>query len=433
MNRCIDHFDSGDELYIRSIFEEALMICMFCSFIKCKRLVVRKMSIKRRKDIMSSITYIKRKERWITFLNTLSNKNTAVQLNLPRYVLSIVFSDMYEYSVKYSHFWNNDYAKLSQKMPKINDNVQVEDIIECTSKTYSYHTEPIANGDFDISQLNFQPSDNNPTLKTIQIRIYPTKYQADALLRHYNVYQYVKEKPIEQMYKEEADFKTTVNEDKKKIYVPSEFSLRNMLVTDKTKTTHKKYMDQADVIEKISKAMEKVKKESHEYEELKLKKIEEQFKLKTIAKELPFEKNENVTQWETATPKATRQIAVKTAVSNYKSGQTNLKLGHISSFNMKKTEEKEMKRKNKTVGVDKSMVTIKNGIITVSKALFPSEYETTTKELKNGNITVVKTEVHNHQVLNMSKRNTKKFANLNIEHDVTIKYFKGKQISMENN
>jgi hypothetical protein len=86
MNRCIDHFDSGDELYIRSIFEEALMICMFCSFIKCKRLVVRKMSIKRMKDIMSSITYIKRKERWITFLNTLSNKNTAVQLNLPRYV-----------------------------------------------------------------------------------------------------------------------------------------------------------------------------------------------------------------------------------------------------------------------------------------------------------------------------------------------------------
>ena len=173
--------------------------------------------------------------------------------------------------------------------------------------------------------------------------------------------------------------------------------------------------------------MKKVDKSTPEYDFLKKEKLKEQSKLKEIEKDIPFEKNDNVLEWETTTPKATRQIAVKAVVSNYKSGTTNLKRGNISSFNMRKTEEKENKKKRKTIGIDKSMVTIANGALKLSTSIFQNEIKTITKVLKNGKTTEKQIKI-NHQELKMSNRNAKKYSNLKIEHDLTITYFKGKWV-----
>ena len=126
MHKCIDHFNASDEVYIRNIFSEACFLFLSCCFIKSKCKLIRQLFNKKRIDIMNSSTYIKKKGRWLTFLNTIDNKNTDVQNNLPRYILSLIFSDSFDYYGQNSQFWNQDYTNLSQQMPQIKANVQNE-------------------------------------------------------------------------------------------------------------------------------------------------------------------------------------------------------------------------------------------------------------------------------------------------------------------
>jgi putative transposase len=172
------------------------------------------------------------------------------------------------------------------------------------------------------------------------------------------------------------------------------FGLRDKLVTNNTKKNHEKYKEITEEINKL-KQQKKEKKETKEQ----LQKIQEQIKekndkLRSVAKELPSEKNNGINEWEHNTPKEVRMGAIQDVCKAYKTGFTNLKQGNIKHFKL------GFRKKS---SVSKSVVIPKNFIKVVS-----------------GNIQIAPTFFKDEKLLKIGKRTKKKLNTFSINHDARI-------------
>lgn len=161
--------------------------------------------------------------------------------------------------------------------------------------------------------------------------------------------------------------KTVENINKTKSY-PNFQNLRDYYVTNNTKKNNSEYISFSNKI-----------KELHQYKKtLKIKddinKINEKIKhlkieLRTIAKNLEYEKNSNVNDWELNTPKEVRAEAIKDVCTSFKSGISNLKAGNIKFFNL---GFRKHKSNNKYVSIPKNFLKIVKNTIKIAPSYFKS-------------------------------------------------------------
>lgn len=191
-------------------------------------------------------------------------------------------------------------------------------------------------------------------------------------------------------------------------------SLRDILVTAKTKKNNKEYKDITNIIKSLAcqkiKLLKKYKadkkKLSQEELEKKYKKEieeskifdnkikEEKEKLSIIRKTLKAEKNDSLYEWELKTPKEIRAAAVNDVCKAFKTGFENLKKGNIRFFKMKYRKHLNT---TKSISIQKNLITIKDGLVMIAP-------DFTNKQCK----------------FQMGKRTAKKHGNIEVKNDVRL-------------
>jgi transposase len=121
---------------------------------------------------------------------------------------------------------------------------------------------------------------------------------------------------------------------------------------------------------------------------------EEKLKLKLIRKTLKSSKNEEIREWEIDTPKEIRAGAVNDVCKAFKTGQTNLKLGHIKHFSLGFRRKQET---NKCLLLPRSFIKNDNGVLSIAPTLLKNESE-----------------------ISMGKKTIKKYKDLIIRHDCRL-------------
>ena len=157
-------------------------------------------------------------------------------------------------------------------------------------------------------------------------------------------------------------------------------TLRNELVTEKTRLTNPEYSD-------ISTRLKELKKSGNE-------ESEEYINLKLYQNRLTTTINTNIKKWELETPKEIRANAVDDVVKAYETGFSQLQSGLISYFNM------SFRKKHSSNG--KSILLQKNQL-----------------KFQNGNL-VIPGLGKNDSVVNIRSRTLKKYGNLEISNSVRL-------------
>jgi len=121
-----------------------------------------------------------------------------------------------------------------------------------------------------------------------------------------------------------------IKNDSDKEFVYSFGNLRDKFVTRQTKKNHPKYIEKQNEIMELHKLKNdcKDKKEQSSISD-KIKLMNQE--LRDIAKELSYQLNPEINDWELNTPKEIRAGCVKEIVSARKAAFSNLKNGNISS------------------------------------------------------------------------------------------------------
>ena len=335
-----------------------------------------------------NITFDK-SDKWILFLNRLEVNDISIINSNHMSLLKFILKELLDRSKRiYKHFWNEKYKELFLKLPQISTLITKEPNKIVNNDTYLVKSEILSDTMFDISLYNLkQPKLNFPiTFKTVQINIYPTVEQNIILETFSNGYVNTYNKTIDFVLKELK---------KNKDYQPNEYELRNLLVTNNTKTTHPDYILQSD---KISDLQKKIKGTNSEIEIDALKNLlnKEKDSLKILKKTIKSIKNPNIESDELKTPKNVRQLAVKAVVSAYKSAKTNFEKDHIKHFTLKK------KTDIVTFQLDKSMIWFEDNKLHMSEFFFPMD-----------------------NIIKVSKRNTQKYGTIEILHNVTFSFRNG--------
>jgi transposase len=185
-------------------------------------------------------------------------------------------------------------------------------------------------------------------------------------------------------------------------------SLRNKLVTAKTKKDNieyktseentKKLREEKKTLQKLLPSMKKDEPKKKEtnilIEALEVKLQKEKDELKKINFFLKSSKNEGVNNWELETPKEIRAGAVNDVYKAYKTGFANLKLGNIKHFHLGFRKKRESK---KCLLLPRSFVKNKEGRLSIAPRFL--------KEESN---------------ISMGKKTIKKHKDLVIEHDCRL-------------
>ena len=165
-----------------------------------------------------------------------------------------------------------------------------------------------------------------PVLKSKRVRIRPDDFQKQILRQWFKTSNYVYNKAVDK-----------IEEDKKFLNF---YTLRNLLVTESSKTDSPVYKKRLELLKEQS---------SNEI----IQKITE---LKHQLKQIPAVKNQNVEEWELETPKEIRANAVNDVCKAYKTGFVNIKRSNIKFFKMKYRESN-----HKSVLLGKNQLKIKDG------------------------------------------------------------------------
>ena len=205
--------------------------------------------------------------------------------------------------------------------------------------------------------------DNNH-LKSLKIKLKPRDVQKKMFNEWFNTTNYIYNKTIE-----------TIKNGHKK----NPISLRNLLVTDETRTKNILYNVNLKKLKELNndkiilekKINEKNKRINSDFLFIKEQLINDMIKdLKTKQKNIPLEKNNNINTWELKTPKNIREGAVNDVCKSYKTGFTNLKNGNIKFFNIK---YRKNNKQEKSFLISKDMIKNKNGIIEIAPSYFKKE------------------------------------------------------------
>ncbi len=193
----------------------------------------------------------------------------------------------------------------------------------------------------------------------------------------------------------------------KKGHKNNPFGLRNLLVTNETRTKNIIYDEILKKIKELDNNNQEIKKIYNKKNNktnnnnnlfIKMQLINEMIKdLKNKQKNIPLEKNNNINTWELKTPKNIREGAVNDVCKAHKSGFTNLKNGNIKFFDIKFRKNNKIE---KSFLISKSMIKNNNGIIEIAPSYFKKE-DISSK-------------------FKMGKRTIKKYKNLEINNDCRI-------------
>jgi transposase len=226
-------------------------------------------------------------------------------------------------------------------------------------------------------------------LKTLKIKLKPSKEQKKVFDEWFDTTTYIYNKTLE-----------CINKNEKKAL---DFNgLRDLLVTNETKKNNNSY----DIIIKELKKLEKYKKlldENYKNNNSNFLKIKIELvnsiiqDLKNKKRKLPIEKNQKIREWELKTPKEIRAGSVNDVCKAFKTGFANLKNGNIKFFNMK---YKKKDKNNKCFLIPKTMIKNNNGNIKIASSFF-----------KQKNISCN---------FKMGKKTIKKHKNIEVNHDCRI-------------
>ena len=188
----------------------------------------------------------------------------------------------------------------------------------------------------------------------------------------------------------------------KKGHKKNPISLRNLLVTDETRTKnilYDVYLKKLKELNNEKKILEKKDKNiNSNFLFIKEQLMNEMIKdLKNKQKKIPLEKNNNINIWELKTPKNIREGAVNDVCKAYKTGFTNLKNGNIKFFDIKYRRNNKQER---SFLISKDMIKNKNGIIEIAPSYFKKQ-DVSCK-------------------FKMGKRTIKKYKDLKINNDCRI-------------
>ena len=161
----------------------------------------------------------------------------------------------------------------------------------------------------------------------------------------------------------------------KKGHKKNPISLRNLLVTDETRTKNILYNVNLKKIKELNNdkiILEKKNKSiNSDFLFIKEQLINDMIKdLKNKQKNIPLEKNNNINTWELKTPKNIREGAVNDVCKSYKTGFTNLKNGNIKFFDIK---YRKNNKQEKSFLISKDMIKNKNGIFEIAPSYFKKE------------------------------------------------------------
>lgn len=190
---------------------------------------------------------------------------------------------------------------------------------------------------------------------------------------------------------------------------PNHFNLRDKLVTENTKKNNKdkEYLSCIEDLESLTIQKKKIEKElkacrtvnielNNQLSCLKIEIKEKEELKKELIKSLVAEKNDEVCDWELKTPKDIRSIAVSDVCDAHKTGFANLKLGNIKYF---KIHFKKKTCPDKCIGVSKSLVKNRKGVIRIAPSFFEGRGGCEFK---------------------MGKKTIKKYRDLEFEHDMRM-------------
>lgn len=119
--------------------------------------------------------------------------------------------------------------------------------------------------------------------------------------------------------------------------------IRDLIVTKETKKYHPEYIEMSNGILKLHQQLKEVKKSK---DVSKIKNLEQLIiqrnqELRNLAKTLPYQNNNNVTDWQTKTPKKIRSDAIDDVCKAYKSATANLKAGNINNFSVRYRKKRD--------------------------------------------------------------------------------------------
>jgi putative transposase len=348
------------------------------------------------------------KNNWATLLEILSKYEFTVPDTLiNRIHIQILLKELTLKTNGFKPFWNPSYDELSKNLllPKIIDpNI----IVICKKRTnkrfLTVNKIKVQDEEMDKTYFNLSQSavvdkwrkedTKEKLLKSLKIRLKINVKQRKMFDEWFNTSNYVYNRTV-----------SCIN-DGEDIHF---HSLRDKLVSENTKKNNVEYITIANNMKifreekkKQQKNLRKIPKNDNvNIDKVKLliqtteeKYQEEKEKLNTIKKDLKLNKNENVREWETNTPKEVRAGAVNDVCKAYKTGFANLALGNIKHFRLgfrKKTEP------NKCLLLPSSSVTNNNGILTIGKTFLKKDSK-----------------------ISMGKKTIKKHKNLVIEHDCRL-------------
>lgn len=226
-------------------------------------------------------------------------------------------------------------------------------------------------------------------LKSLKVKLKVNKRQREVFNEWFNTSNYIYNKTV-----------SCINDGE-----PINFmNLRNKLVTANTKKTNDEYIAlennmncYRDEKRKQQKLLKKIPIDTQAIHLIQLAESNYQIekeKLRIIKTGLKSSKNEELREWETKTPKDIRAGAVNDVCKAYKTGFTNLKLGHIKHFHLgfrRKTEP------DKCLLLPHSCIKNNGGIFSIAPTF-----------LKGAS------------TISMGKKTIKKHKNLIIKHDCRL-------------
>jgi len=312
------------------------------------------------------------KSKWTIFLDNLSSSEN--QNTLPIQLLQIFVLESTSGGRAFQPFWMPVFKDVSERLllPTETDFVgldttssnnwlprQVEE-----SRSFRVLKTSLQNRN---CQKTFSPSymsslvdkwekDLMPTveLKTLKIRIYPTKKQKMIIDRFIDTSRFVYNRTLEHI---------------KKGHKVNFIDLRDLLVTEKTQ----KGMDEYKAFDKDINDLKKLKKNAQNKNEeelinLRIKDIQQQ--RRDHMKSFSYTKNPMIFDFEKNTPKDIRACAVKRCCDALKSGFSNLRKGNIRHFHM---TFKKKKDEEQSFEMTPKIISIHNGYIKMAPEFFKDD------------------------------------------------------------
>lgn len=377
-----------------------------------KRCVILLLLILKYKNLRKSILYTLEfplKNKWTIFLDKLNLSSNEDQNTLHIYLFQTLVQELISNDAAYRPFWTLAYKELSEKLllPTEIDSAGLDLSSSNSSlKKQAEKSQFLTMNEIKVQNKNLQKTyyqlststavnkwENEATkrkTKTIalKIKLAPTFHQRKIIDEWISTSNYVYNKTIE-----------TINNG----HTINFQNLRDKLVTKDTKKNHNEYKIISEDIKNLHKQKSDITKELDKATKIKqdttnlqasldgiVSLIEKQKKiLRSTAKTLKKERNTNIKDWETKTPKEVRAGAVNDVCKAYKTGFTNLKAGNITFFKLGFRKHLNV---CKSVLIPKNFVQVKDGNIKLAPDFFEDEcmFKIGNKTLKKHTNLVVK-------------------------------------------